>query len=83
MKGESADACIKPIMTRALEVLVNGGNASRHDVGLEVDSLLSQIGDLPTSHGKHETLLKLAKELGKLKEAEFPSPKKGKCRGRK
>lgn len=72
-RAEQTDASVKDILARAFDILLGDGGAAAQDV----ISVLSQIDDLPVSHEKHGTFLKLKEELGKVKlnEAVSPSPK--------
>ena len=65
------DASIKGILACAFDILLGDGGATAQDVV----SVISQIDDLPMSHQKYGTLLKLKEALGKVKlnEAESPS----------
>ena len=81
-RAEQTDASVKDIFARAFDILLGDEGAAAQDVV----SVLSQIDDLPVSHEKHGTFLKLKEALGKFKpnEAESPSPmSKSKRRNRK
>ena len=73
-----ADAAVNDIRARAFDILLGDGATSQ-----EVISVIAQIEDVPMSHEKYGTLLKMREALGKILQSPAVAPSRASRRNHK